>query len=423
VLTPEPPAPANLRRLLRQSRLLGNRNARVTTPRAVFILGVIAAPLLIFQVGHADLDVYRHGASVLLHGRSLYAADFAANRSNHLPFTYPPFAAIAALVLLPLPEGLTVELWAAATIVMLAWCVKVAFQPLLDKRRRPVDLVLVAVIGVMLCTRPVFDHLGDGQVDIALMTMCLADTVTPHPRWPRGLLVGVAAAIKLVPGIFIAYFWITGRRRAALVATGTFIACEALAGLTAFADSHRYWRHLVFDTERTGYTAGYKNQSLRGTLLHLLPAPGRSYVLVVAAVLIAVVGLTRARAATTRGHCVAGATITGLTGTLVSPVSWIHAGVWIIPAIGILLCGVAKPVRVWAAATITLALIAGLPYIPNVVRGLPHPAVVTLQRSFGLICLGLVLMLPTSLSPGEAEPVSPNGADVRRVLTTGDAGA
>ena len=214
VPTPEHRAPTYRLRSLRQSRLLGNRYGRVTTVRAALLLAVIAAPLLVFQVGNADLDVYRHGASVLLHGHSLYTADFAANPGNHLPFTYPPFAAIAALVLLPLPERLTSELWAVATIVMLAWCVRVSFQPLLERRRARADLVLVAVTAVMLCTRPAFDHLGDGQVDIALMTMCLADTVTPHPRWPRGLLVGLATATKLVPGIFILYFWITGRRRA-----------------------------------------------------------------------------------------------------------------------------------------------------------------------------------------------------------------
>ncbi len=410
MLTPVHRAPGYRLRSLKQS-LLGHQYGRVATLRAAVLLTVLAAPLLIFQVGDADLDVYRHGASVLLHGHSLYAPDFAANPRNHLPFTYPPFAAIAALIFLPLPERLTSELWAVATIVMLAWCIRVSFQPLLERRRVRADLILVAIAVVMLCTRPVFDHLGDGQVDIALMTMCLADTVTPHPRWPRGLLVGLATATKLVPGIFIPYFWITGRRRGALVATGTFIACQALAAVVAFGDSHRYWTHLVFDTERIGYTAGYKNQSLRGTLLHLLPPPGRSYLLIVAAAMIAIVGLSRARAATTGGHHIAGATIAGLTGLLVSPVSWIHAAVWIVPAIGILVSGGAKPVRLWSAAAITLALIAGLPYIPNVIRGLPHPAVVTLQRSFGLICLGLVLLLPPSFPPSRAGTTLPDSPE------------
>ena len=406
MLSSEYRAPIHRLRSLRQSRLFVGPDGRLTTFRAALLLAVIAGPLLIFQVGNADLDVYRHGASVLLHGHSLYAADFAANPGNHLPFTYPPFAAIAALILLPLPERVTAELWGVATIVMLVWCVRVSFQPLLERRRVRADLVLVGITAVMLFTRPAFDHLGDGQVDIALMTMCLADTVTPQPRWPRGVLVGLATATKLVPGIFILYFWITGRRRAALVAAGTFIASQALATILAFGDSRRYWTHLVFDTERIGYTAGYKNQSLRGTLLHLLPPPGRRELLVIAAALIAAVGLTRARAATNRGHHVAGATIAGLTGLLVSPVSWIHTVVWVIPAIGILLACPAKPVRVWTAAAITVALIAGLPYIPNVIGGLPHPAAVTLQRSFGLICLGLVLLLPIPGLPAGGEPVA-----------------
>ena len=53
---------------------------------ALLILAM-AAPLLIFQVGRADLDVYRHGASVLIHGSSLYSPPFSAGTVAHLPFT------------------------------------------------------------------------------------------------------------------------------------------------------------------------------------------------------------------------------------------------------------------------------------------------------------------------------------------------
>jgi hypothetical protein len=179
----------------------------------------------------------------------------------------------------------------------------------------------------------------------------------------------------------------------------------------------------LFDTERIGHTAGFKDRSLRGTLLQLLPTPGRSYLLLVAAAMIGVVGLARARAAATRGHQVAGATIAGLTGVLVSPASWIHAAVWIIPAIGVLVSCPAKPVRQWTAVAITVALIASLPYVPDVIGGLPHPAVVALQRSFGLFCLGLVLLLPTPAPAGQAEPEPLDGSANRRLLTAGETGA
>jgi alpha-1,2-mannosyltransferase len=394
MLTREHAASAIRLRLSKLAGPLRGGDGRVLTARGLIVLALLAAPLMAFQVGTADLGVYRHGASAVLHGRSLYAPGFAAATPGHLPFTYPPFAAVAALVLLPLPQTFTAELWGAATVLMLAWCVRVSFGRLLERKPSRADLTLAALTATLLATRPVFDHLGDGQVDILLMTLCLADTLTPRPRWPRGLLVGVATAIKLVPGIFIPYLWITGRRRAAAVAAGTFVICESMAGLATFADSHRYWTSLVFNTERPGYTAGYKNQSLRGILLRLFPAPERSYLLFIAAVVVAIVALAGARSAAFRGNMVAGATLTGLAGVLASPVSWIHATVWILPAIGIIADRRTSPVRVGMALLTTLALIAGLPYWPNIVHGLPHPAAVLLQRSFGLMCVALVLTLP-----------------------------
>ena len=54
-----------------------------------------------------------------------------------------------------------------------------------------------------------------GQVGIPLMACCVLDCMLPRTRWPRGLLVGVAAAFKLVPGVFIPYLVLTRRWRAA----------------------------------------------------------------------------------------------------------------------------------------------------------------------------------------------------------------
>ena len=204
------------------------------------LIAALAAPLLVFQVGRSDLDVYRHGASVLLHASSLYRPSFAAGTVAGLPFTYPPFAAIVSLVLLPLPEILVTQLWAIATIVSLTWCIGVSFRGAIERVAAPNRLVWASLVGVALWTRPVFDHLGDGQVDILLMTLCVADVVTPQPRWPRGMLVGIAAADQLVPALFVPYFLITRQRRAAIVAACTFVFCEGLAYAGGPTDSHQH---------------------------------------------------------------------------------------------------------------------------------------------------------------------------------------
>jgi alpha-1,2-mannosyltransferase len=374
----------------------GSCRGRLVTRRGVIVAAVLAAPLLVFQTGTADLDVYRHGAAAVVHRTPLYGPSFAAHMRTHLPFTYPPFAAAAAVVLYPLPAALCGWLWALATVAMVAWCIRLSFRPLLDRPGLPPDITFAVLIALLLYTSPVHDHLGDGQVDILLMTMCLADCVARRPRWPRGMLIGIAAAIKLVPGIFIPYLWLTGRRRAAAVALATLVLCEALAAAAAFGDARRYWTQLIFDTNRPGNNAGFKNQSLRGIGLRVLPAPGRTLLIALLVVMVVAVGLARARKATSRGNAVAGAALTGLVGVLASPVSWIHTTVWVLVAVGIVAGSFASRWRVAAAVAITVAFLAALPYGPDVVHGLPKAAVVTLQSSFGLICLLLVLALPTS---------------------------
>jgi alpha-1,2-mannosyltransferase len=369
------------------------------TPRGVAVLALLAAPLLAFQVGVADLDVYRHGGSAVLHGTSLYSPSFGAHTRAHLPFTYPPFAAVAAVLLVPLPEVVDSWIWAAATIGMLAWCVSRSFDSWLTNNRVQADLLLACLTGLFLYTRPVFDHLGDGQVDILLMTMCLADVLIDRPRWPRGALVGVATAIKLVPGVFIPFLWLTGRRRTALIATGTFVGCELLAGAIAPSSSKDYWTRLVYETNRPGSNISFKNQSLRGLVLRLAPAPDHTWLLLFALVIVAGLALHRAVRAWSRGHAVAGAALIGLLGVLISPVSWIHSTVWVIPAVGVLVGRAANRRRIAAAGLATLALVAALPYIPNEVSGLPSPLAQLLRASFGLLCVALVTALPTTSQP------------------------
>src|ERR1700683_4860531 len=65
---------------------------------------------------------------------------------------------------------------------------------------------------------PMRDEIRFGQVDMVLLAMAVTDCAASAPRWPRGALVGLATAIKLVPGVFIVYLWLSGRRRAAVTA-------------------------------------------------------------------------------------------------------------------------------------------------------------------------------------------------------------
>jgi hypothetical protein len=148
--------------------------------------------------------------------------------------------------------------------------------------------------------------------------------------------VGVAAAIKLTPAIFVVFFLLAGRIRSAVIAAATFLGCGLIGLLVAPGASRQYWGHLFYDTSRVG--APYiSNQSPYAAAIRI--AGGASHVgawWVVIPLTLGATGLWVATVLARRGDWLAGAAVTGSTGLLVSPISWAHHWVWILPALVVL---------------------------------------------------------------------------------------
>jgi alpha-1,2-mannosyltransferase len=315
--------------------------------------------LAISTVPPKDLAVYRAAGWSLLHGTGLYGPDFPAE----LPLTYPPFAAWPFVLLVPLPWAVTVWLWTFATLMLLGWVIIRGFGGVLRQepaRRAALVGVLLVAFGV---TTPVVDHVGFGQVNVALMALCLADLLGVRPRWlPAGVLIGLATAVKLTPAIFIVYLLITRRGRAALVAAVTAAVATLAAFAVSPADSRIFFVDLLWHLDSRvglGNNAGIGNQSLQGAVLRLgLPEQWVHPVWLVAAVAVGAAGMWVSRLARSRRGDLAGGCAAGLVAVLVSPVSWPHYLVWLIPAAGVLLSdGRSAGARVWAAS-VWLLLVA-----------------------------------------------------------------
>jgi alpha-1,2-mannosyltransferase len=284
-----------------------------------------------------DLAVYRAAGESLTHGRPLYG--YLTPVPQLLPFTYPPFSAIVALPLAFMSGQAANWVWTLGTLFVLGWLVMAGFRPFVRRfpaKYRP--LLLSALLAAMAWTSPVRDCFRFGQVGIFLTALCVLDCVLPKTRWPRGMLIGLAAAVKLVPGVFIPYLWLTNRKRAAVVATGWFVGVSVATAIALPQASKAYWTSTLFDSDRLGNNAGTSNQSLRGDLLRVLPGKFGSALWVVAVLVVAIAAYRWARNSSLSGYEVRGVTIVGLLSVLASPVSWIHhlAG-WIPLAIGVVL--------------------------------------------------------------------------------------
>jgi alpha-1,2-mannosyltransferase len=339
-----------------------------------------------------DLDVYRTGGVSLLHGQPIY--HILTQAPQLLPFTYPPIAAVFAVPLAMMSWPAAQVVWVAFVYVPLAVTISYAFRPLLTRAGRYAPVVYAALFTVCAYLFPMRDQIRFGQVDILLVALCVADCAAVSPRWPRGALVGLATAVKLVPGVFIVYLWISGRRRAAATAAAAALAWTLGAFLLLPRDSLYYWTNAIFDSNRLGSNTGTSNQSLRGMLLRLfLPSAAPGALWLAAAVVVGVAGFTVARrVARARGE-IAGVAVTGLLAVLLSPVAWIHHLAWVVVVIGAVAGDGRDRRRVAAAAAITVFYTVAVPWWGlslMKVGWLPKLAGRIVQSSFGLGAIALI---------------------------------
>ncbi|MBV9515022.1 MAG: DUF2029 domain-containing protein [Mycobacteriaceae bacterium] len=284
-----------------------------------------------------DWVVYRYGSAAAWHGVDLYAGNLHGPNitSEGLPFTYTPFA---ALLLWPTNLGSQhVGIWAWSIASMLALLAVIAMVVPQQVRYR--WIVVFGVASVACATIMVYAHFFFGQINIFLMLLVVADLTrrddtTLGRRVPRGLLIGLAAAIKLTPGLFIVYLAAARQWRMFWWSVGGCLGASLLAfaarpSLTIAFVTRGVW-HLTDKVALGTKFATSGNNSIQGALA----AVGdwtRPLALVLTAVA-AVAGVFLARRAASRSGLLAGGLVIGMTATLISPISWVHHWVYLVPA-------------------------------------------------------------------------------------------
>ncbi|SDK05883.1 alpha-1,2-mannosyltransferase [Lentzea albidocapillata subsp. violacea] len=286
--------------------------------------------LLATWSGHypIDLDVYRLGGLAWLEGRSLYVGFTGPPLDPQLPFTYPPIAAMLFSGLSLVPGALRNPLVVASGFVALtAVCVAVAGKVRPDLKW---TAGLLAAIGA-LALDPVWTTYGYGQINLFLLGLVVIDVVLLKDKRRRGVLIGIAAAIKLTPAIFVLYFIARRDWRAAITTVATFTGLAFAGFLITPRDSLQYWLHSLLNPDRIGDMSLSTNQSIRGLLRGFGLAPGVE-TLLWAALAAVVVAAAFFVARKTRDDLVALFVVAG-AGLLASPVSWLHHWVWCVPVL------------------------------------------------------------------------------------------
>jgi len=316
-----------------------------------------------------DFSVYMMGAHHLADGR-LYVATLPT--SPHLPFTYPPFAALAFAPLALIPLEWSQLSWILLTVESLFAIVALSLRAMRPGLPRA-QLLLWSLVAMAPAYRfePVLLTFAYGQVNLMLVALALADLTCDlrviGREVPRGVLVGVIAAVKLTPLVFVPYLFITRQVRAGWIALSSFLACSLVAWAIDPSVTWSYWTKYADDAQRIGNVFDVSNQSLRGVADRLVHHVAPAGLVIVGTAVVLVAGLALARWAWQTSSNFLGLLVCAATGLVVSPISWAHHFVWAVPVVLWLAFAPDRPAfgRVWALGATAFFWIAPIWKVPN----------------------------------------------------------
>ena len=400
------------------------RPTRSATSRRPVVALVVAAAtvVLVFALlpflPHmlpVDFLVYRDVVPVLLRGGDVYAGNLRAPELGPvgMPFTYTPFAALLFTPTGLLPWYAAFVGWTVLSVAILLVTVlwSAGCRSAADVGYRHLGLFLLAC-----STTVAVQHLVYGQVNLLLMALVLADLVLPDRirghRRPTGLLVGIAAGVKLTPALFIVYFAVTGQWRRLGWSSAASVATVAIGFVVAPAASLHFWTSTVFHlSDRVDLTgsasASSGNNSVAGAIAGLAPDwAGLTTPLVV---VVGIAGLAVAAMVHRRGRPVAAVLVIGLLAPMLSPISWIHHWVYLFPAALVALRAVEdRRTRTAIAVGLLLLVVPGPSFADFIQSDAPWAAAVApVWRESLLLCgAGLIAVLATT-SPRRTAPDRP----------------
>ena len=302
---------------MRHSRLLKG-------PAPVLLVVVGAAVAGALRGGFKDLSVYLYGGRAVLDSLPVYES---GDPVTGLHFTYPPFAAVVMVPLALLPTWLAAALWTGASVAALA-AVVVLVRRELD-RPAPGWLVALLTAGA-LALEPVWQNLAFGQANLILMLAVMVDLFRPERRW-SGVLVGIAAGLKLTPLVFVVLLVLVGRRAAAGRAALAFAGTVAVGFVVMPGSAAAYWADNLVDARRIGPPALAHNQSVYGALTRLLDGPPPTWAWLAVAGPLSLAVLVVGAGWWRHGDRVLGTCLGAMAMLLASPISWSHHWVWAVP--------------------------------------------------------------------------------------------
>jgi alpha-1,2-mannosyltransferase len=396
--------------------LVGLRGKRLSILAASLAVGIAIwkAWAIGPPTGLLDLTIYTNSARAWLDGASLFSY---RSPVFNLSATYPPVGLLLFALLTPLSTQVREVLFTCFSILAIGGAARCAAVLAGVARERRLEWTLWA-LAIAIITMPVWLTLRQGQINAILWLLVLGDVVL-LARGSRfgGIGIGIATAIKLVPGLFIVWLIVVGWRKPAFRAVLSFMALTAVGWILNPSDSRLYWTDLLWHSENVGRVDDARNNSLLAALSHAVSAGAtRTGLWLVAVVTVTAVGLWRARRATKSNDLLAAVVIVGCTSALISPISWTHHLGYLVLALAAVLPLMTTRVR-WL-----LLCIASIPLVDP--GHLGDDLLMSMIRT--ALMLGLVIFLPIidgRSSASESSEKNPDSDVARPQLESADQAA
>ena len=335
-----------------------------------------------------DLHVYLGGAAALDHPGTLYSYAYAEQTPDFpLPFTYPPFAALVFYPLSALPFAAVAFAWQIGIIAALYGVVRLS-QRLLGRGTVAAAMGWTAVGIWIEPLRSTFDY---GQINVVLVLAMLWAAYSTR-WWLSGLLVGVAAGVKLTPAVTGLYLLGMRRWGAALFSAVVFAATVAVSVAVIGQQARYYFTDLLGDASRIGPIGTSFNQSWRGAISRILGRDAGYGPAVLAAIAVTAVLALLAWRALDAADRLGRLLVVELFGLLVSPISWTHHWIWLLP---LMIWLAARNARKLAVGWLALTLI-GVPWLLSFAQ----PSIWEIGRPWYLAWAGLVYPVATCATLG-----------------------
>nr|WP_236950016.1 mannosyltransferase [Mycobacterium sp. MS1601] len=346
-----------------------------------------------------DLHVYIGGGDAVDGPGAVYDYVYGEQTPDFpLPFTYPPFAAVLFYPLHFLPFWLVALAWQLGIMAALYGVVRISQRLLGIVDGRRVAMLWTAVAIWLEPLRSTFDY---GQVNVALALAVLV-AVSSNRWWLSGALVGLAAGVKLTPAIAGLHFLGARRWGTALFSAVVFFATIGLSLAVLGREALRYFTDLIGDAERVGPVGTSFNQSWRGVVSRILGHDAGLGPLVLAGIAVTAVlawfAWRSVGAFTDDLDRLGSIVVVSLFGLLLSPISWTHHWVWLVPLMIWLLHG---PYR-----SLTGARVLGFGWLALTAIGVPwllsfaQPTIWEISRPWYLAWAGTVYVVATLITLG-----------------------